>query len=152
MAEVNAFIFNMNLQDPDNRLHSFLQICRAEQSLLITKKHASTTAVQAMTEENQQKRYNFWNYPYPFGCVDIDANDIIDIDEAGVYPNETNRKYGKGVQGCQVRETGRYIREAKLNILLAISGEQAKVQDKDGMNNGRKEVQQTNVSINSLSV
>ena len=96
IAEVNAFLFVMNQDhDPINRLHSYSQICRAEASILITKKRSSTTAFEAFTASNIIRRKNFWSMPYPFGCVGISANDMIDLDEAGIYPNETNRKYGK---------------------------------------------------------
>ncbi len=123
IAEVNAFLFAMNQDDPDNRLHSYSQICRAEASLLITNKRSSTTAFQAMQPINVARRHNFWNLPYPHGSVGIDPRDMIDIDEAGVYPNEKNRSYGKSMVGERSREIGTYARDQKLNILLAISGE-----------------------------
>ena len=112
----------MNLHGPNNRLHSPSQICRAESLILITKKRASTTAFQAMAPVNIQRRHNFWNLPYPFGSVGIHPNDMIDVDEAGIYPNETNRKHGKGRVGQRCREVGTYIRDQKLNILMAVSG------------------------------
>ena len=124
IAEVNAFLFTMNMADPENRFHSYSQIHRAEGSILITKKRSSTTAFQAMDPTNLQKRQNFWNMPYPFGCTDIDPRDMIDLDEAGIYLNETNCKYGKSAVGGRSREVGTYIRERKLNILLAISGDE----------------------------
>ena len=124
IAEVNAFLFNMNAHLPDNRLFSYSQICRAEASILISKKRSSTTAVQAMDPINIQRRHNFWNLPYPYGSLGIDPRDMIDLDEAGIYPNQTNRKYGKGVVGGRVRECGLYAREAKLNILMAVAGDE----------------------------
>ena len=125
IAEVNAFIFAMNLNDPNNRFHSYSQIHRAEKSIVITKKRSSTTAFQAMNPANVQRRHNFWNLPYPFGCIDIDPRDMIDLDEAGIYATETNRKYGKGVAGNRCCEVGTYVKDGKLNILLAISGDDA---------------------------
>lgn len=127
--ELNAFLFVMNVDDPANRLHSFSQLHRAEGSIRITHKRSSTTAYQAMSPANIQKPHNFWNMPYPFGCVGINARDMIDLDEAGIYPNETNRKYGKSVAGNQCREVGTYVRDSKLNILMAVAGED----DEDGI-------------------
>ena len=92
IAEVNAFLFAMNLNDPANRFHSFSQIHRAEKSIVITKKRSSTTAFQAMNRVNVQRREIFWNLPYPFGCTDIYPRDMIDLDEAGIYATQTNRK------------------------------------------------------------
>ena len=111
LAEVNAFIFNMSQHDPNNDLHSNSQICRAEKSIFVTKMRASTTAFQAMTPINIQRRFNFWNLPYPFGSVGINPRDMIDLDEAGIYPNNTNRSYGKGTVGGRVREVGLYVRK-----------------------------------------
>ena len=54
---------------------------------------------------------------------------MIDLDEAGVYPNETNRKYGKSVAGKRCREIGTHVRDSKLNILIAVAGEN----DADGI-------------------
>ncbi len=132
IAEVNTFIFNMNQHDPNNQLHSYSQICRAESSLLITRKKGSTTAYQAMSPINLQRRHNFWHMPYPFGIVDIDPRDMIDLDEAGIYPQQTNRKYGKIAVGDRVREAGTYVRVRKLNVLMAISG------DDDEVNGGER--------------
>ena len=77
-----------------------------------------------MDPRNVRKRFNFWNMPYPFGCLGINARDMIDLDEVGVYPNETNRKHGKAAAGNCCREVGTYLKERKLNILMAVSGEE----------------------------
>lgn len=123
IAEVNAFLFVMNTDDPNNEIHSYSQICRGEKSILISRKRSSTTAFQAMLPINIERRNNFWSLPYPHGIVGIHPNDMIDIDEAGVYPSETNRHYGKTTVGTRAREVGTYGRNEKLNVLLAISGE-----------------------------
>ena len=93
-SELNAFIYAMNLHNPDNRMYSYSQLHRAGASILITRKRSSTTAYQAMTPTNIQRRANFWNMMYPFGCIGINPRDMIDLDEAGIYTNGTNRKYG----------------------------------------------------------
>ena len=57
-VEVNAFLYSMNLADPDNRFYSYSQLHRAEDSVLITKKQSwSTTAYQAMKPVN---RFQLW--------------------------------------------------------------------------------------------
>lgn len=61
--------------------------------------------------------------PYPFGCVGIDPRDMIDIDEAGIFPQQVNRKRGKNSVGDRVMEVGTYVRARRLNILMAISGD-----------------------------
>ena len=97
IAEVNAFLFRLKMEDAnfDFRFYSPSQICRAKNRLVITTKRGSTTANQALEPINIQRRENFWNLPYPFGTVGIHPNDMIDLDEAGVYPHQTNRKSGK---------------------------------------------------------
>jgi len=73
------------------------QIVRAEQKLCLSRKVSSTTAKEAYLAINIQKRYNYWNLQYPFGVEDIDTDNVIDIDECGVYVETANRKYGKSV-------------------------------------------------------
>ena len=55
----------------------------------------------------------------------MDPRDMIDLDEAGIYTTETNRRYGKGVAGNICQEVGTYVKDSKLNILMAISGDDA---------------------------
>ena len=90
-----------------------MNLISTEGSICITRKRSSTTAYQAMSPFNLQKCHNFWNMPYPFGCVGINARDMIDLDKAGVYPNETNQKYGKSAAGNRYREIGTYVRDSK---------------------------------------
>ena len=61
--------------------------------------------------------------PYPFDCLNINPNDMIDLDEAGIYPNKTNHKCGKATSGNRVREVGTYVKDRELNILMANSGD-----------------------------
>lgn len=65
----------------------------------------------------------FWNFHYPAGCIGIDPRDMIDLDKAGIYPSQTNRKYGKSTVGNRSQEIGTYVRDAKLNILMAVSSD-----------------------------
>ena len=54
--------------------------------------------------------------------VGIRRDDIIDLDECGVFVESCNRNHGKAAFCCRVREDGPYGHSAKLNILMAISG------------------------------
>ena len=117
-AEINVWMFGAT-----GRFYSPDQISRAEDLLGLSTKRGSTTARQANHPRNQQIRYNYWNLPYPFGMVGIRRDDIIDIDECGVFVESTNRGRGKAVLCRRVREEGAYSRSQKLNVLMAISGE-----------------------------
>jgi len=68
------------------------------------------------------KRWRFWNLPYPYGCADIAAEDMIDLDEAGIKATHVNRKIRNGVKGVRVREDGPYGHDSKLTMLMAATG------------------------------
>ena len=125
-AEANAVIRRVNMllgnQEYANRFFSPSQLCRAEKGIKVTTKRGSKTANDAMKPENVQRRKDFWTLDYPYGIANISTEDMIDIDEADVYPHQTNRKTGKSAQGERVRETGTYTRDNKLNLLMAVSG------------------------------
>ena len=73
---------------------------------------------------NLQKRWDYWNLPYPLGIADIRRSQIIDLDECGMYMESTaNRKHGKAVVGLRVNEVGPYSKSEKWNLLLAVCGE-----------------------------
>jgi len=116
-AEVNAFLFYST-----GRVYHPSQITRAEDRLGLSRKRGSTTARQANHPRNLQWRYNYWTLPYPFGMVGIRRDDIINLDECGVFVESCNRNHGKAAFCCRVREEGPYGHSAKLNILMAISG------------------------------
>ncbi len=122
-AECIAMLYEMNRGQPGNRFHCPSNITRVEKQLCLTRKRGSTTAFEAMTPRNQQWRWNYFNLPYPYGIADIPALLVIDLDKDGIYPDRTNRKYGKTVVGDRCREYGLYVRDCKLNLLLAISGD-----------------------------
>ena len=65
----------------------------------------------------------YWNRDYPLGVVNVDLEDVIDLDEMGLYLENTNRKHGKTVRGDRVDEEGVYNRDVKMNFLAAISGD-----------------------------
>jgi hypothetical protein len=64
----------------------------------------------------------YWNLPYPYGISDIDIADLIDIDEAGIFLETVNRKYGKAFIGKKVRATGPYGHSTKWTLIMGISG------------------------------
>ena len=125
VAEINAFIGNMNFGNPHQRFYSPSQIGRAEEELGLSRKVGSTTAYQAFLPINIARRHDYWNRPYPFGMADIHCQDIIyDIDEAaGVFVEIADRKYGKCEIGRRVKQAGPYSKSYKLNIIMVVSGD-----------------------------
>ena len=124
IAEINAFLYNANMMNPFFSFYSPSQISRAESLIGLSKKKGSTTAYQAFYDVNLEKRWNYWNLPYPLGIADIHRSRVIDLDECGVFLETTaNRKYGKAYSDLRVRDEGPYSKTEKWNLLLAISGE-----------------------------
>jgi len=123
IAECIAYLYQMNRHDPTYYFHSPSQIVRAETRLCLTRVRSSTSAWQTTQPRVQQWRHNYWNQPYPYGMVGIPTENIIDIDEAGVYPEDVNRKHGKTPVGHRCDSYGFYQKETKTNLLLAISGD-----------------------------
>ena len=105
-AEINAFLFRANFGDPQFRFYSHLQLSRAEKTLNLTRKKGSTTAYQAFLPINIMKRWRYWNLPYPLGIADVRRDDIIDIDEAGVFLETADRNSGKAFSGVRVSSSG----------------------------------------------
>ena len=124
IAEINAFLYRANIMNPFFSFYSPSQISRTEAMIGLSRKKGSTTAYQAFYEVNLEKRFNYWNYPYPLGIADIHRSKVIDLDECGVFLETTaNRKYGKAYSGLRVRDEGPYSKTEKWNLLLAICGE-----------------------------
>ena len=124
IAEINSFLYKVNLANPNFRFYSPSQICRAEATIGLTRKKGSTTAYQAYYPQNLRKRWNYWNLPFPLGIGGIHRSRIIDLDECGCFLETTaNRNYGKSFISCRVREEGSYSKAEKWNLLLAICGE-----------------------------
>ena len=92
----------------------------------MTRKVGSTTACQAFCPINLMRREDYWNCPYQFGMADIRRQDIIDIDEAAIFVETADRKYGKCEIGRRVKQAGPYSKSCKLNIIMAISGDPAR--------------------------
>lgn len=119
-AEINAFMFHASGQI---RFYCHSQIYRAQDRLGLSRKRAATTANQASLPRNIQKRWNYWNLPFPQGIANISTEDLIDIDEAAVFQESSNRGYGKARIVSRCRDDGPYGHSQKTTLLLAISGE-----------------------------
>jgi transposase len=121
--EMNAFLFNASDQpEGQRRLYHPSQISRMEDRLGLSRKAASTTARQANHPRNLQKRWQFWNMNYPYGIADIAREDLIDLDEAGIFLETCNRGFGKCFIGKTCREEGPYGHSEKWTLTMAISG------------------------------
>ena len=66
------------------------QISKAEDSLGLLSKSASTTARQAMFPINLQLRFDYWFLPCPFGITNAPRSRIIDLDEAALFVESGN--------------------------------------------------------------
>jgi hypothetical protein len=107
--------------------YSHSQLHRAEELLGLTRKAASTTADLAYSPINLIKRDNYWQQHPPLGMVDVATEDITDIDEAGFKLEHQKRSYGKTVSALRCDQQRVYGRGKKLNLLLAISGDNVNV-------------------------
>jgi hypothetical protein len=88
-------------------------------------KKGSTTAYQALLPINIQKRWMFWNLPYPYGIANIRRVDMIDLDKCGVEVQSGDRSWEKARVGKRVNQAGPYTKDTKINLLLAFSGDDA---------------------------
>ena len=118
--EANIWLFHSNGM---TRFYQPSQICKAEDSLGLSTKRASTTARQAMLPMNLQLRFNYWYLPSPYGIADCPRVRTIDLDEAALFVELALRGCGKAHLTRRVREVGPYGHSEKLNILVAIIGE-----------------------------
>jgi len=105
------------------RFYQPSQISKAEDSLGLSMKRASTTARQALLPINIQLRFNYWHSPCPYGIANIPRSRIIDLDEAALFLESSCRSRGKAHLVRRCREVGPYGHSEKLNILVAICGE-----------------------------
>ena len=123
LAEVAAFLWNAwgRFQNPPV-LRSLPDISKAEKRLGFTRKRGATTAYQAHLWRNKQRRKAFWRRPWPHGIADVAAADMIDVDEAGVYLETADRRYGKAQQNIRVRQPGNYGHSTKWTLIMAIAG------------------------------
>jgi len=122
-AEINAFLYRANFGNLDFKFYSPSQISEAEDRIGLTRVAGSTTAYQAFFPVNRQKRWNYWNLPFPFGIADIKRTDMIDLNECGLFVETAARGFGKCYIGKRVNEEGPYSKSEKWTLLLAISGD-----------------------------
>ena len=120
LAECRAYLFHL---DPSVDPYSNSQLHRAEELLGLRRKASSTTADMAFTPQNLAKRRRYWSMPPPLGMAGVQTRDIIDLDEAGFKLEHQNRSFGKTVSALRCTQEGAYGRGKKLNLLLAISGD-----------------------------
>ena len=120
-AEINAFLYRANYGSITFRFYSNSQVTEAEQRIGLTRKRGSTTAYQALLPVNKQKRWMFWNLPYPYGIADIRRQIRIDLDECGIKLSTADRKIRKAFIGKRVKQSGLYSKTDKYNLLPAIS-------------------------------
>ena len=118
--EVLAFIYN---RDPTVMPYSASQLSRAEKKLDLTTVAASTTANAAYLPINMEKRRMYWAEAYPNGIADVEIDDLIDIDEMGLFLESTNRKFGKTLRGLRADQKGVYNRGLKMNFLAGVCGD-----------------------------
>ena len=127
-TEINAFLYRANFGTFGFQFYSPSQMSACEQRIGLTRKVGSTTAYQALLPKNKQKRWTYWNLPYPYSIEDIRCHDIIDMDECGIELRTADRSIGKAYVGKHVKQSGLYSKSNKWALLPAISGD----------NNGRR--------------
>jgi hypothetical protein len=124
-AEINAFLYRLNYGSVFFRFYIPSQISVGENRIGLTRKTGSTTAHQAYLPINILKRWMYWNLPYPFGIADIRVEDLIDLDECGLFVETADRSIGKAFVGKRVKQEGNYQKSEKWTLLLAIAGSAA---------------------------
>ena len=127
-AEINAYLYRVNFGNASFCFYSHSQISTAESRIGLTFKKGSTTAYQAFFPQNLDRRWQYWNLPYPIGMAGIRRSRVIDLDECGVFVEKsTDRHAGKAFKGIRVRDSGPYTRGDKWTVLLGICGEDGTV-------------------------
>ncbi len=66
----------------------------------------------------------YFTWGEQFGIANTPIQDIVDLDEAGIKLEHSNRKQGKTPTIMRCDDDGVYNREQKTNILLAICGDE----------------------------
>ena len=122
LAECRAHLYNL---DPTVAPYSNSQIHRAEKLLGLRRKAASTTADNAYLPINLQRREAYHTQPPPLGIDGVPNADLICYDEAGFFLEAQDRKFGKTVAALRCHQNGAYGQGRKVNLILAISGDNA---------------------------
>ena len=58
----------------------------------------------------------------PYGIADIRQEDLIDLNECGVFVETADKHIGKAYTGSRVRQAGNYSKSEKWTLLLAVAG------------------------------
>jgi hypothetical protein len=92
--KARAYLHNM---DPAGVPFRPAAVVQAEHLLGLRRKASSTMCQRAFLSLNRYKRHVFWNHNYPLGWADVQTQDMIDVDEAGLKIESTNPSFGKTV-------------------------------------------------------
>ena len=93
-AHVRTLLFNVDLAVSPN---SPCAIVCADQVLRLRIKAPSTTCKRTYLVINMNKRHQFWHFNYPHGRDDVSTRDMLDMDQAGMKLEGSNKKFGKTV-------------------------------------------------------
>ena len=115
--EVIAFVMN-NSRVP--RQLNRASITRCEQRLHLSRKAASTSAVQSELPINVLKARLYATAPPPLGIAGVNRNTVIDIDECALTLETPNRGFGKSAVGSRVTEPGPYGHSKKYTLIAGI--------------------------------
>ena len=96
----------------------------------------------------------YWNLPYPYGIADIRVEDLIDLDECGLFVETAGKGIGKAFLGKRVRQEGNYQKSEKWTLLLAVAGsavaERWEMMWNDGGTTGDKMIEFFTTILNSI--
>ena len=120
--ECRAYIHNRN---PTVAPYSKSQVVRAEQSLGLWMKVASSTSDEAYRPDNVYKRERYWSRSFPRGVHDQDTDYMIDIDEALFKLESQDRKRGKVAKCRRCDARGKFKKGVPgVSLLMGISGDE----------------------------
>ena len=104
-----------------HRVYSRTDISRAEDDLGLSRKAASTTANEAFSPANLQRREVFWTSPPPAGVFGSNFNSLVDYDEFALDIVKGERNHGKAYLDIRVRKRGNYTRDTKYTVLICVT-------------------------------
>ena len=117
IAKCRAYLFNV---DPTNDPFSSSQVHRAEKLLGLKWKATFSMTDIAFLPWNMALHEYYWMHPLPLGMRSAPFADIINMDEAGLFLEHSDRKFGKTISAMRCSQNGVYGYGEKVNILLAI--------------------------------
>ena len=114
--EINVFLYNANFGNVNFSFSSCSQIMEAKKLIGLSRKAGSLTAYQTFLPMNMQKRWNYWNLPYPMGIADIPRRCMIDLVEVGVFIESTNRGAWLGIRWSLCQQTRSKFQIRKMDL------------------------------------